>query len=894
MRPAPPHLLCAVLAWAAFAPSSLGQNGTPRQVDLKYGTRDLVPIISFDVTRAPYSVDPTGRRDCTKGFLKALKDAERLGGTVHAPAGLYRFDGELVIPSGVTLRGDWKRPTPADRSVGGTILMVYAGRGEAGGRPFVTANEGGLRDLSIHYPEQDPDAIKPYPLTVDLNGSAALQNVTLVNAYRGVLTGSFSTVRNLYGTSLETGITMLHAAAVPRCRTIRLSPRYWSESGLRGSPPLQQLQKVLLDRGSTGIQLNRQDAGIFMDVHIEYAHTAVKVMPPHGWTYWHDLQVSGCEVGIHFTGGSHQRVYITESSIATRRYGILMQMDKTGWDERGWLRLSKSGKPFGLKRDLANLRMFDCRFRGIGTQIHLDGSFMQSVNLQNCVFEEWGTGPDHYAIDAAAGELEVFDSTFKGRKRHLRFRSKARSLKVVGNTFAGIPDLGIQRKDGATIDHRTTSDPQPRSAAIQPTPDRLPARRGPEALYLATGRPFHVPSCGRKDASPSLQQALDQAGREGGGTVYLPQGLYRLTQGLTVPPGVELRGVNDFMPRGTQTRSMLLVDRPADRGKPGNAPMIRLQSSPALGGSGVAGLGIYYLHQDYTDIQAYPWTIRSMGPACWVQRVFLGNSYNAVDFATHDNDQHVISRVCGSALNIAFLVGQSRTIGWIDNCHIRPQDWSLMSAVEVRHRNGSVRQRGYVFDIPGEERNKPGSQDVFRGTAHSLIPNMRGGGAITVGSGANVQVTAFFTNGATRAFDFIDHKGTGGGHANILIGGSEAGWGAWIKALGPKGITLTNFSFNPMTRLPYVDAKDIPPGNLPKGLAIQVESSVSDSTPITLIQPKVYGRKEIDYGFIFRGGDILLKQGIIESGYRTATIKRDGGRLRHRNTGIGKVLGPGS
>ncbi len=67
-----------------------------------------------------------------------------------------------------------------------------------------------------------------------------------------------------------------------------------------------------------------------------------------------------------------------------------------------------------------------------------------------------------------------------------------------------------------------------------------------------------------------------------------------------------------------------------------------------------------------------------------------------------------------------------------------------------------------------------------------------------------MQISGVFVNGPSRAFDFMDHDGSGGGNARVLLGGSEAGWGAWVKQLGDKGATFVNFSFNPMTRLPYV------------------------------------------------------------------------------------------
>jgi len=854
-------------------------QGTPRQVKLTYGTKDLIPVISFDVTAPPYSVDKTGKKDCTAGFAAALKDAEKQGGTVFAPAGRYRFDGQLEIPRGVTLRGDWKQPTDKDVKVGGTIFLVHAGKGNVDGTPFITAREGGVRDLNIFYPQQKIQEVTPYPTTIHLAGSAAVKNVTLVNAYRGVLTGGFSTIMNLHGTTLDTAITMLQAAAVPRCRTVRLLPHYWSASGLAASPAVAEISKTLVARKACAIQLNRQDAGIFIDFEIDGYHTAVKFMPPHGWTYWHDIHIRNVDVGIHFTGGSSHRMYITGSSIRAKTCGVLMKMDKTGWKD-GWLRLSKSDKPFGSKKDSCNLRMFDCSLETTGTGIFMDDSFNHEINLQECRFVKWGA--DDYAIEGNGGQITLYDCTFKMAGHHVRIAGKPKKLQLVGNQFTGKLDIKVPNVKDSKIDHTQVKNPGRSMKPIKPVPDMLPARTTADALYLAK-----APADGKGDATAVLQAVLDKAGKAGGGTVYLPQGRYRLTKHLKVPAGVELRGVNDFMPRGTQCRTMLIADIPGDRGKANNTPLITLGSSKTLGGSGVAGLAIWYPHQDYRDIQPYPWTIRGMGPGCWVQRVYLGNCYNAVDFATHDSDRHVISRVCGSALNIAFRVGNSATIGWIDNCHIRPQDWALSSTVP-KLRRGKVIRPGFVFEIPGDKYCKPTTKDIFRGTKYSLIPNMRGAGTITIDSGANEQVTAFFTNGSTRAFDFVDSAGTGGGSANILIGGSEAGWGAWIKQVGTKGITMVNFSFNPMTRLPYTKPSDIKPGHLPKGLVMRIDATVKND--ITMILNKFYGRKEIDIGVDMRGGDVFFKQGIIDSSYRRGVLQKTGGKLGQRNSPMGTIL----
>jgi hypothetical protein len=47
---------------------------------------------------------------------------------MYIPAGRYKINGTLRIPKGVTIRGDWSKPTKGS-PIGGTIPMAYVGRG---------------------------------------------------------------------------------------------------------------------------------------------------------------------------------------------------------------------------------------------------------------------------------------------------------------------------------------------------------------------------------------------------------------------------------------------------------------------------------------------------------------------------------------------------------------------------------------------------------------------------------------------------------------------------------------------------------------------------------------------------------------------------------------------
>ncbi|MCX5671186.1 MAG: glycosyl hydrolase family 28-related protein, partial [Planctomycetota bacterium] len=127
-----------------------------------------------------------GERDNTAAFGRALEAARKAGGgTVYVPAGNYRFAGEIVVPSGVELRGSFD--VPHHTVSGGSVLMTTSGKGKSDGTPFIRLEaKSGLRGLTIWYPEQDLRNIQPYPWTIQSLGPGCwLVDVTLGNAYQG-------------------------------------------------------------------------------------------------------------------------------------------------------------------------------------------------------------------------------------------------------------------------------------------------------------------------------------------------------------------------------------------------------------------------------------------------------------------------------------------------------------------------------------------------------------------------------------------------------------------------------------------------------------------------------------------------------------------------------------
>lgn len=94
------------------------------------------------------------KTDNTEAIQNALNDAAANGGgVVFIPAGHWRLDGTLTIPSGVELRGAMDNSSTPHGE--GTILETYHGKGDFAAEPFISIEaNGGLRGVTINYPEQ--------------------------------------------------------------------------------------------------------------------------------------------------------------------------------------------------------------------------------------------------------------------------------------------------------------------------------------------------------------------------------------------------------------------------------------------------------------------------------------------------------------------------------------------------------------------------------------------------------------------------------------------------------------------------------------------------------------------------------------------------------------------
>lgn len=275
----------------------------PRSVQTLYPTEDVV-IADIIPTEDGYAVSNDGKGDSTAGIQKALNDCfDNGGGTVYLPAGAYAVSDTIFIPPFVTLRGDWQDP---DKGTGyGTVIFVYGKYGEEYAKgetvaegSFNLGGSGGVLGLTVYYPNQSLNNVKPYPFTFYTDGKGAnymlstVKNVTVLNGYRGIGACCLSsaqgggaheqlTVENFKGTFLYCGTEVYNQADVGTWQNVSISNKYWKEAKGEGI---------------------RAAEGEKLDAYTKENTVGLKLGDLE-WTEFEGLSVSNCKIGIEVLKG---------------------------------------------------------------------------------------------------------------------------------------------------------------------------------------------------------------------------------------------------------------------------------------------------------------------------------------------------------------------------------------------------------------------------------------------------------------------------------------------------------------------------------------------------------------------------------------------------------------
>ena len=554
--PSTPRRLAALAATAALwlAPQML-LAAAPRAVTTKHPTADVV-IATHTVAASD------GKADATGAIQKAIDAAAAEGGgVVFLPVGRYRLDGRLIVKEGVTLRGDWGQP-PDIKPAQTTILMPTAGRGKADGPAAITLQRGsGIREVTIWYPDQKPDAIVPYPWTIrtsaDVGGdNVTVMNATLINPYQAIRIGpewnELHTIRNVRGTPLKTGIWIDMTTDIGRLIDVRFAPKYWEQAALPGAPADEAQRKALrrfLLREGVGLEMRRSDWEYVYDLTVEGYRTGVVVRPgqrgaPNAVLF--GCNVYGCDTALRLEGLNAIGLSVTDSELIGLTHGV--------------------HAPASF-RTIAQFN--SCIVRSRAKQaVLLEGP--GTLTFQNCHLAGHVASS---AVEARNGSISVIGCECCGGKPELRLGGAVRRARILSNAFDGDPRIANDSTGDVMISHHRLNFERLSTKPHRAAPHPKPARRD---LFVVAD---HGAAASNKDNTAAFQKALDAAGAAGGGTVYVPAGYYRFAGRLTVPTGVELRGCFD-VPHHTVSGGSVLMPT-ADRGKADGTPFIRLAARPS-------------------------------------------------------------------------------------------------------------------------------------------------------------------------------------------------------------------------------------------------------------------------------------------------------------------------
>jgi len=211
------------------------------------------------------------------------------GGTVFLRSGSYVLRQPIVVPVGVTLRGEYSGST--FHSDPCTVLRLYAGRGDENGQAAVTVNPGaGLVGLVFHYPEQSLENPTPYPWTISTaanppvaNDNQTVRCCALVNSWRGIKIGpewnELHLLRDLRICALKTGISLDFVTDIGRMDRISLGPKNWLDFKnllLDYCPKEDELGKWMREHDTVGVDVGRSDWEFIRSLRVSNYRTGMR------------------------------------------------------------------------------------------------------------------------------------------------------------------------------------------------------------------------------------------------------------------------------------------------------------------------------------------------------------------------------------------------------------------------------------------------------------------------------------------------------------------------------------------------------------------------------------------------------------------------------------------
>lgn len=680
------------------------QQTLQHSIKTVYSTKDWV-ISDFVVTDPMFGAKAEPGFDNRAAFQAAIDAAyESGGGVVYIPAGNYEFHSTQIgiksvrvrqgtsenkkdfnyeyvlrLHPGVQLRGDWAAPESNNGMVLGTILEVRVGKNapnydgsvkswwndsQAGNAlrttytsiadRFIEMNAGtGVTNLSIWYPEQNINDVKPYPWTLfqTQGNCATIEHVTLVNSYNGFNSApsELHYVLDSYITALNKGIEVHVCTDIGRIENVSISPEYWAKSGLPGAPTLAELT-AYTKANSVGFQMHRSDWEYISYLHISGYKTGIWIGREPGFAdapnaQLYEVHVDNCENGL----------YVED----VNPYGILISNSSFG--------AAKGGNAVYFYKDFSTSTQFNgVEFSGPIVSDGSDGV----ISFESCLFGKYSD----YALKINNGNVLLSQCHFENDDKHVYLGMNMRTLKSVNSGHKQRLKINNHSNDAKIeiiTDKKYAFEPIPKGlktniiAHPRPVSNQVLKADFSRATGFNNQRPV-------KDISSELQSALDALKASGGGTLYLPAGRYLVDKPIKIPSGVELRGSWDVQHHTQNGGTAIFTNY--DGGDAGeNAPsLIQLETNAGIRGITLAQLNIISGEYSAESPRKTPFLIQGQGPKVYVINVTIAIGDKGIDLASYDTSGHYVDYLGGVPLRAGIWVGGGAEGSFIRNMQFNP------------------------------------------------------------------------------------------------------------------------------------------------------------------------------------------------------------------------------
>jgi hypothetical protein len=363
-----------------------------------------------------------GKADDTKPLQAALNAAQVKGPVCFLPAGLYRLEGPLTVPAGVTLCGASGGVPHSEHPIG-TVLLALGGRGQPEGEPLITLKPNGVvRNLVIHYPEQTLAEVAPYPWSIRADGELCqVMDVMLTNPYQAIDLGSrwneLHLVRNVFACPLNTGVYIDQCTDIGRIENVHFNPNFWTRMALKPGFPGGDI-KAHLEKNLVGFKIGKTD-----------------------WEFISNSFVIFPRIGFHFDDFGHGpgNAVITQSG--SDICPVAVRVDRS--QPHAGVEFANGQFMGALEVGPQNqgpVKLANCGFWGTpASREHVRHAGTGTLVLTACHFINWDqAGKSDPCIRAAGGRLVVNGCEFMDQaKRAITLEKGLKAAAIFGCAFRG-------------------------------------------------------------------------------------------------------------------------------------------------------------------------------------------------------------------------------------------------------------------------------------------------------------------------------------------------------------------------------------------------------------------------------------------------------------------------